>query len=328
MDYGAALLGKDRDGQFGAVDREIGAHVAECDAFARPVRVAAGGDLANRCAAFEDRLVADDFHIGVDDHRNETAGRGGITVLQGSRSADEVALVVGDEPVEPALPRCVVGAELAEEGAVAFLQSQRHQRAAAEVHEAEIAASFDDRFVERHLIVGRAPDFIAEVAGVTGADHRRGHQSDRHLSHGEELELVVRDIVLDQPLQELARLRSCDHQAVQCMRNRAHRNVFCVRQVLLEPAHMIDLGDAGADHQEPIGCEADQREVAQNGAALVEHRGKHHAARLRDLVGEHPVEPHSGTRSGDLILAEAGDLHQAHGIAHGLAFSFYHRECI
>ena len=61
--------------------------------------------------------------------------------------------------------------------------------------------------------------------------------------------------------------------------------------MLLEPAHMILLGDARAGDEPAFAAEIGQREVADQPAVFLQHRRQRHAAGLRQFAGQHPVEP-------------------------------------
>ena len=135
--------------------------------------IAAGCHLTDGLAALQNRLVADDLDLGVHDERNELLRRLALAVLQRGCAADEVMLVVGNEAIEAGLVRGIVGAKLAHECAVALLKPQRHQRTIAEVLEPEVAACLDELVVERHLVIGRDPYLVAEVARVARADDGR-----------------------------------------------------------------------------------------------------------------------------------------------------------
>ena len=67
--------------------------------------VAAGGDVADRCVAFRvHRLVAVGSRaVGLHDQAGERALDASLTLPQQRLAADEVALVEGDEALEPRL---------------------------------------------------------------------------------------------------------------------------------------------------------------------------------------------------------------------------------
>ena len=121
-------------------------------------------------------------------------------------------------------------------------------------------------------------------------------------------------------LHHLPRLRAGDRQADEAEIERfdGHRTVG--RQMLLEPAHVIILGDAGADDEEVPFPELGKRKVADQLAVVLQHRRQHHAADGGNAGGEQPVEPGFRAWAADLVFGEAGGFHQADAVAHGFRF--------
>ena len=70
------------------------------------------------------------------------------TLAQQRVTADEVALVEGDEPLEPRLERRPVGGHVHTPQAIGLLEPQRLERAVAEVDEPERLACLPQPLVE------------------------------------------------------------------------------------------------------------------------------------------------------------------------------------
>ncbi len=71
--------------------------------------------------------------------------------------------------------------------------------------------------------------------------------------------------------QQLARARPGEREADALGRDRPHRHA-AVRQVVLEPAQVEALGDAGADDHEAVRAKPRDREVAHQLAGARQHR--------------------------------------------------------
>ena len=86
-----------------------------------------------------------------------------------------------------------------------------------------------------------------------------------------------------------------------------HRTVL--RQMRLEPAHMILLGNAGTGEEPalPVGigaAEIGQREIADQPAVFFQHRRQRHAAGLWQLAGKQAVEPGRRALARHLVFGE------------------------
>jgi hypothetical protein len=88
------------------------------------------------------------------------------------------------------------------------------------------------------------------------------------------------------------------------------------RQVSLEPAQMIILGDARAEKHPLVVAEIGDGEVADQFPIVLQHRRQRHAPFLRQLAGEHPVEPLFSARALDLVFGEGGGFREADALAH------------
>ena len=113
-------------------------------------------------------------------------------------------------------------------------------------------------------------------------------------------------------LQQLARLGPGDRQA-----GIVHRRAAACHAVLgqmpLEPAQVIALGRQRADEQELVVGVAADGEIADQLAALVEHRRQREPADRRHAVGHDLIEELRRARPLDLDLAVIGDLGHADG---------------
>ena len=99
-----------------------------------------------------------------------------------------------------------------------------------------------------------------------------------------------------------------------------------VRQKTLEPAHVVGLGDAGADDEEALVREPRDREIAEQPAVLAEHRREGDAALLRKAVREDAVEELLGLGAADVVFGVGRDLHQPDALAHSPALARDRRE--
>ena len=112
----------------------------------------------------------------------------------------------------------VVRPKVLVERAVALLQAQRGQRAAAEVRQSQVASCLPQLVVERCEIVRRGPDLVAELTGEAGARQDRRGEADRGLHYLEQLERRRRQIGTHQPLHQFARSGTGDREAVRASR--------------------------------------------------------------------------------------------------------------
>ena len=264
-----------------------------------------------------DRLVA--HHVGVDrvDHHRDAAQlRSGRQFPGGGVAADEIVLLHLDEAVHAALERPVDRAELAEPGREILLEPHRQQRAHAEIDDAQLGAGILDRVIDQPLIGRLHPDLIAEIAGVGDAVDHAWRAADRHVAEIHEAEGLRRDVLVDQLGEQRLAFRPSDRQADQRLVEAvdAHRTVL--RQMLFEPAHVIFLGGRRTPDHEFFVASFCNREIADQPAELVEHRGQHDAPLLRHAVGHQPVEEVFRTSARHFVLGEVGDLGDADALAH------------
>src|SRR3546814_15821141 len=74
------------------------------------------------------------------------------------------------------------------------------------------------------------------------------------------------------------------------------------RQVLLEPAQVIVLGDAGAEDEEALRPRLGDGEVADDLAGGIQHRREHQAAFSRHAIGQQVRPPALGAGSRHFVL--------------------------
>src|SRR6202011_3439027 len=91
-------------------------------------------------------------------------------------------------------------------------------------------------------------------------------------------------------------------------------------QMRLEPAQVILLRDARAEHEVAFSSRARDREIADQAPLVVEHRRERQSAFARHAVGEDVIEPIGGAWPAYFVSGEGRDLEQADGIAHRVTF--------
>ena len=89
----------------------------------------------------------------------------------------------------------------------------------------------------------------------------------------------------------------------------------------LEPAPVVLFRRVGADKKDPVGRHAAHREIADQPAALVQHRCQRDTADVRHLVRHDPIEPGGGAWAGNVELAVVGRFEQADPGRHRVALS-------
>ena len=189
--------------------------------------------------------------------------------------------VAGDARLERRVDRAV----LAEPGPVALLQSQRHQRAHPEQPQPVRLTGGHDPVEEHLLVFRRDPQLVAEIAGVVDApqvdrDHAHVHAPERH-----ERERLRREVeVWRHGRQHVARPRASHGQAGQAKAEDLEADAAVGRQVVAEPARVMDLGRQRSEEVERLVVgRAGDRELADDPALIVEHRGQRDAS-----DGRHP----------------------------------------
>src|SRR5690554_2282209 len=96
--------------------------------------------------------------------------------------------------------------------------------------------------------------------------------------------------------------------------------------MLLEPAHVPFAQVVGAEDPPAPTAKVEEGEVALQAAVVAEHGGEPHAAGRGQTRGHHPVQPGLGSRAGNLVAGEGGDIEQADARAHALAFARHQLE--
>ena len=89
------------------------------------------------------------------------------------------------------------------------------------------------------------------------------------------------------------------------------------RQMRVEPAQVVLLGDAGTEHEKAAAAGMGDGEIADQLAFIVQHRRQREPARARQPVREHALEPRGRTGARHFVLGEARRLEQPDRIAHG-----------
>src|SRR3546814_1745065 len=98
-----------------------------------------------------------------------------------------------------------------------------------------------------------------------------------HAAKVHERKARVGDIFIGEPRQQLARLRPGNDETHHVAAARVQRHAF-FRQVLLEPAQVIVLGDAGAEDEEALRPRLGDGEVADD------LRSEEHTSELQSLM--------------------------------------------
>ena len=138
-----------------------------------------------------------------------------------------------------------------------------------------------------------------------------------HRTMVHELEGGVGHVLVHQLLQHLAGLRPRDGEADEAHVIAVDMDRAVLRQMLLEPAHVILLRLGRTPHVEAVIRRLGDGEVADQLAGGVQHRRQDEAARLRHLVGHHARQEGFSTRAREAVLGEIGDLGDAHAVARG-----------
>ena len=179
--------------------------------------------------------------------------------------------------------------------------------------------------------IGRAPQLVAEIAGERDPPEQHRHGADVRLGERQERELVEVDI--NERTQHLAGggTRHREPTEIVAVHPQRHRALDTGETDLLaEPAFVIVLGRARAEHQEPLIAEharqRPDREVANQATLMVEHRRQRQPTGWGNPVGEQTIEEPARPRPGELVFRVAGDLHQAHPGPHRRDLLGHHRE--
>ena len=286
------------------------------------VAVTARGHPADDLAVVPDGLVADDVgrvvRVGLDDEGHQSPSRpAGRDLGLVSGPSDELMIeldVVGD----PALERGVDRPVFAEPRPVALLEPQRHEGAHPEQPDPVLGAGFHDPVEQRRLVFGRHPQLVAEVARVVDpADQRRDHpEVDPPEVH--EPERLGRQVRGGDRGQHVARPRAGDRQARQRQAEDLEPDAPVGRQVMAEPARVVDLRRQRPEQVERgrlVGpCDG---ELADDPAGVVEHRRQRDPSDLRHPGCEERRQPGLRTGPGDPVLGVVGDLRHPDPFADG-----------
>ena len=224
------------------------------------------------------------------------------------------AEVAGDARLHRRIDRAV----FAEPGPVALLQPQRHQRAHAEQPQPVRLPGGHDPVEQDGLVFRRDPQLVAEIAGVVDApqvdrDHAHVDMPERH-----ERERLRREVEVGRHRrQHVPRPRTSHGHAGQAQAEDLERDAAIGRQVVAEPARVMDLGRQRSEEVEHLGVgRAGDRELADDPALVVEHRRQRDPPDARHARRQQRREPGLGARSGDAVLGVVRDLGHAHALAH------------
>src|SRR5579883_771143 len=244
-----AALADDLDLEPARGRRELFRNIAERQRLADAMAIAPGRHPADHFAVMPDRFVAERVGVKRVDRESLQAQLAAALLLARRRlAADKVGLLEIDEAAEAGLVGSVDRPVLFHPGAEALFEPHAEQRAHAELLQAEALAFLQQQVIERALIFRPDPDFVAEIAGKgDAADQSRDH-ADIHATEGQEWELLVRNVLAGDRLEQRARFRSGDRQTGIVHRRGADQNA-ARRRMPLEPAHIMAFRRVGADEQ-------------------------------------------------------------------------------
>ena len=234
------------------------------------------------------------------------------------RPPDEL-VVEPDVPRDPALERRVDRPVLAEPRPVALFEPKRHQRAHPEEPQPVRLAGRHDPVEELALVLGRHPQLVAQVAGVVDAGQQdRGHAEvdppERHEREGLGREVEVRG----DRREHVARARPGDRQPDEAQPEHLEADRAVGRQVMAEPARVMDLRGERSEEVELVGIgRPGDRELPDDPAGVVEHRGQRDPPRRGHPRGEQRRQPGLGAGARDPVLCVVRDLGHPDPLADG-----------
>src|SRR5215472_9229020 len=157
-------LAQNLDLEGGAILEEGRLHIAQRQALAGAVAIAARGDVARELAVAIDRFAAEAIGIGpvgLDGEARQALPRACLRIGCRGLAADEIALVEPDEAAEIRFEGAVIGGEVRTPARKAFLDAAGQQRAGADMAQAQIATLAPELVIDAALIFGRHVDLIA-----------------------------------------------------------------------------------------------------------------------------------------------------------------------
>ena len=163
------------------------------------------------------------------------------------------------------------------------------------------------------LILGRDPQLVAEVAGVIDPGEVNRDHPEVDLAEGHEREGLGREVEIGRHgLEDIPRTRPGYGQADQPEAQHVEPHAAVRRQVVAEPARMMDLCRQRPEQVELVrlGGSCD-REFADDAACIVEHRGQGDAAGRRHARRQQRGQPGLGAWPYDPVLGVIGDLRHA-----------------
>ena len=172
-----------------------------------------------------------------------------------------------------------------------------------------------------HMVrhVGRDIEFPAELADIGHAMGAGDAMADLDRLRRAEGEILVRQALRDQRLQEIARLRP-HHRHHRFRHGHIHgKTVRAVGNMTVDPVQVAPHRRRRGDNEELVGREPCHRHISLDMAVLVQELGIDDlAVGHRDIIAAKPLQHRLGVLADDPDLAEAGQVEHAHMVAHGV----------
>ena len=132
-------------------------------------------------------------------------------------------------------------------------------------------------------------------------------------------EILVRQALRDQRLQEIARLRP-HHRHHRFRHGHIHgKTVRAVGNMTVDPVQVAPHRRRRGDNEELVGREPCHRHISLDMAVLVQELCIDDlAVGHRDIIAAKPLQHRLGVLADDPDLAEAGQVEHAHMVAHGV----------
>src|SRR4051794_14694792 len=298
-----------------------GAHVARGDVTERDGRVGigAGGELG--------ALLQ---HLGrvLGQQAHELLAVGPLQVGAGHAAlADEVGLLLGDDPAHAEVERGHGAVRVLADDDVALLGAQHVHGLGAIGRDAERLAGAYERLPDWAAVAGRHVDLVGELAREADAEHARRHARDLTGAPGEVREGLRREVdVGADGAQHVARARPGERDDGPLLRDRGAVNLEfrpLGLEPLLEPGEDAGGTAGGGRHVEAVGGEARGDAVVEHVAVVPAHQAVAATAGLEagEEVGVDAVEEGAGVGTLEVDLAERGGVEDADGLAHGPALA-------
>src|SRR5919109_68029 len=238
------------------------------DAAIHRIAVGRARDVAHGVAVGIHGLLAHDHGAVVDDEAAETPARPLLAPAQQRGASQEVLLVGPYRKAEPRLVRVVRAPHVLAPGAVALLEAQAVEGAAARGDEAQRLPGSPQEVPETKAQVRRRVELPTELAHVRQAQSDHRHVPDEDPACPKEAEPLVREVVLAQTLHDLYRPRAPQPDAA-CARGDVRDADGPVRgQVALQP---VDVARTIEPELKAIRAEPSHGDVASYPRVVVEH---------------------------------------------------------